>query len=135
MITTYPVIATIDQLIDHLKLPKRTGSPPSGPNDDDLQMKLDAATQLVLDYIEHRHPADPEWTRQIEEWSIDPLSPGSPATVPPPVVILAVLEQAAEFYRFRGDDPSTDQPGKSEYGCLSKSIEGLLFRYTNRAFA
>ena len=135
MITTYPVLATLTQLRDHLKLPQPTGSPAVGSDDTDLQLKLDAATQLVCDYIEHRHPADPEWTEEIENWSIDTSSPSSPAVTPPPVVVLAVLEQAAEFYRFRGDDTSGDQPARSEYGCLSKSVEALLSRYTNRAFA
>lgn len=128
-----PTIATVDQLLDHLKLPPRTGSPP--PEMPDLQLKLDTATELVCNYIADRHPADPEWIREIEEWNGDQVtSPGSPSTIPPRVVVLAVLVQAAEFYRFRGDDESSAQPD-GERGYLSKGVERLLSFYKNRAFA
>lgn len=133
-----PILATVDQLLDHLRLPARTGSPPADMPD--LQLKLDAATELVCNYIADRHPADPDWISEIEGWSIDesmpssPFMPGSPSTVPPRVVVLAVLEQAAEFYRFRGDDESSSQPD-GERGYLSKSVENLLSKYKNRAFA
>lgn len=125
---TIPTIVTLDQLRDHLKLPQPTGSPAIGPDDDDLQMKLDAATQLVCEYIADRNPADALWIAEIEAWGT-----GSPIIPAPPIIVLAVLEQAAEFYRFRGDDPRNDRP--IDYGFLAPSIENLLSRYKNRAFA
>ncbi len=124
---TTPVLVTIDDLIAHLRLPARTGSPASGPEDADLQRKIDAATQLVCDYIADRHPADEDWIAEIESWTFA----SSPGVEPPPVVVLAVLEQAATFYRFRGDDEATPE----ERGYLSPGVENLLSRYKNRAFA
>lgn len=128
-----PVIANLVQYRDALKQ-AQVGSPDAEAAD--LQLRLDAATDLVCHYIKDRHPADPLWIAEIEAW--DPA--GSPAVMPPPVIVLAVLEQAVEFYRFRGDDVSGEQPDKLEYGpsnyaCLSQSIEALLSRFKNRAFA
>lgn len=125
---TIPTIVTLTQLRDHLKLPQPTGSPAVGLDDADLRMKLDAATQLVCEYIADRHPADADWISEIEGWGL-----GSPPVQAPPVIVLAVLEQAAELYRFRGDDDSADRP--QERGYLLPSIENLLSRYRNRAFA
>ncbi len=124
---TTPILVTLVELRDHLKMPQPTGSPPAGPDDADLQRKLDAATQLVCDYIADRNPADPDWIAEIESWTVG----GSPAVTPPPVIVLAVLEQAAEFFRFRGDDEQAPQ----ERWYLSPGIETLLSRYKNRAFA
>ena len=126
---TIPTIATVTQLRDHLKLPQPVVESPSvtAPDERDLQLKLDAATQLICEYIADRHPEDDAWIAEIESWGI-----GSPATAAPPVILLAVLEQAADFYRFRGDD---DQEPSREAWCLHPRIETLLGRYKNRAFA
>lgn len=129
---TIPTIATLVELRDHLRLAQPTGSPAVGAEDADLQRKLDAATQLVCEYIADRNPADEDWIAEIESWGLG----GSPAVVPPPVIVLAVLEQAAELYRFRGDDPgSIENAPNRERGYLSTAIENLLSRYRNRAFA
>ncbi len=124
---TIPILVTIDDLIEHLRLPARVGSPPEGPDDADLQRKLDAATQLICEYIAEKNPADEDWIAEIEGWDIT----GSPVGEPPPVIALAVLEQAGTFYRFRGDDDKTPE----ERGFLSPGVENLLSRYKNRAFA
>lgn len=124
---TIPRFVTLVQLRDHLKLPQPIGSPAVGPDDDDLQLKLDAATQLVCEYIADRHPADEDWIAEIESWDVS----ASPQTEAPKVIVLAVLEQAGEFFRFRGDDEKTPM----ERGYLSPAIENLLSRYKNRAFA
>lgn len=128
---TIPTLATLADLRDHLHLPQPSGSPPTSPDDADLQRKLDAATQLICEYIADRNPADPDWIEEIQQWSIDGVSPISPAQTPPPIIVLAVLEQAAEFFRFRGDDEKAPQ----ERWYLSPGIENLLSRYKNRAFA
>lgn len=122
---TIPSIVTLEQLRDHLRLPA-SGSPPL--DEADLQLRLDAATELVCHYIADRHPADEDWIAEIESWGT-----GSPVSDVPKVIVLAVLEQAAEFYRFRGDDPKPDRP--EERGYLSPGVENLLSRYKNRAFA
>lgn len=124
---TIPVLATLEQLMAHLKITPPAGSPVT---DDDLQQKLDTATQLVCEYIADRHPADPSWIQTIESWS---LEAGSPNTVPPPLVVLAVLIQAGDFYRFRGDDGSDDRV--RPIGDLIPSVTNLLIRYKNPAFA
>jgi hypothetical protein len=129
-----PALVTLAQLRQHLKLPEpgvvgSPGSPVVGIDDNDLQQKIDAATQLICDYIADRHPADPDWIATIEAW--DPL--GSPAVIPPPKVVLAVLIQAAEFFRYRGDDAQPEPD--PEYGCLNPSVERLLSTYKNRTFA
>jgi hypothetical protein len=131
---TTPTLITVAQLRQHLKLPDppdvgSPGSPAAGIDDADLQLKIDAATQLVCDYIADRNPADPDWIHEIESW--DPA--GSPAAIPPPKVILAVLIQAAEFYRYRGDDAQPEPD--PDYGCLQPSVQRLLSTYKNRAFA
>lgn len=123
-----PRVATLEQLRSHLKLPVPLGSPADDLEGPDLQIKLDAATQLICEYIADRHPADPAWIAEIEAWGV-----GSPSEAAPPVIVLAVLEQAAELYRFRGDDVKADRP--QEDGCLAYGIENLLSRYKNRAFA
>lgn len=125
---TTPTLVTLADLRDHLKLPQPTGSPAVGPDDADLQRKLDAATQLICDYIADRNPADEDWVDEIESWDIG----NSPVIAAPPVIVLAVLEQAAEFFRFRGDD---DEKTPQERWYLSPGIENLLSRYKNRAFA
>lgn len=123
---TTPVIVTLADLQRHLRLPVGIESPPSDENVD-MQRKLDVATELICDYIADRNPADEDWIAEIESWTID----GSPAVTPPAVVVLAVLEQAADLWRFRGDDEKTPR----ERGYLAPGVENLLSKYKNRAFA
>ncbi len=124
-----PTIATLEQLRAHLRLPPAVGSPPVGPDDADLQLKLDAATQQIIDAIMDRQPADPVWIAEIESWTLA----GSPTTLPPAVIVMAVLEQAAYLYRYRGDD--ADDPLKQPGGWLIPAVQNLITRYQNRAFA
>lgn len=125
---TIPTIVTTTQLRDHLRLAQPTGSPVQMlPDETDLQLKLDAATQLICEYIADQHPASPTWIATIENWGS-----GSPADPAPAVIVLAVLEQAAEFYRFRGDD---EDAVPREPGMLLPAVENLVSRYKNRAFA
>lgn len=113
---TYPILVGLADLREHLRLPD------NGDENTAMQRIVDAATQLICDYIADRHPADEEWIAEIEAWDVDAA---------PPVVILAVLEQAADMYRFRGDDDSTPR----ERGYLAPGVENLLSKYKNRAFA
>lgn len=98
---TIPQIVTIEEVMDHLNLtPVLVGSPPapgSPATYPGLQLKIDAATEVICNRIAQRKPIDTDWIATIEGWST-----GSPAA--PPLVKLAVCEQVAEFYRFRGDD-------------------------------
>lgn len=124
---TTPILVTVADLQAHLRLPVVADESPATPEQMDLQRKLDAATELVCNYIADRNPADEDWIATIESWTIG----GSPGETPPQVVVLAVLEQAATFYRFRGDDDKTPE----ERGYLAPGVENLLSAYKNRAFA
>lgn len=110
-----PTIVTLEEAQAHLRLSPGVGSPADDP---DLQMKLDAATEVICRRIAQRQPPDDEWVATIESWGLG----GSPST--PPLVRLAVLEQVAEMYRFRGDDTPDDRP--ENYGDICDSIKSLL---------
>ncbi len=115
---TIPVIVTLDQAQAHLRLsPMLAGSPGSPADDPDLQLKLDAATEAVCNRIAQRNPEDLTWIATIESWT----DSGSPAA--PPLVKLAVLQQVAELYRFRGDDePSQRVNNAGDLGDTTKSL-------------
>jgi hypothetical protein len=118
-----PTIVTLAQLQGHLRLPLAPdGSPPS-ISDADLQQKLDAATQLVCEYIADRQPADSAWIAEIEGWGLA----GSPPFPAPPLVVLAVMEQCGDFFRFRGDDATDDRV--RDRGYLIPAVANLLTRY------
>ncbi len=113
---TTPDLVSVTAFRQHMQLPDTT------VDNSRLQVFIDAATQLVCEYIADRNPADEDWIAEIEAWDCDSV---------PRVVLLAVLMQAAEAYRFIGDDEKTPQ----ERGYLAPGIENLLSRYKNRAFA
>ncbi len=125
---TYPTLVTFAQAQAHLHLPFCDYDAGS-PSDVDLQQKIDAATQLVCDHISDRQPADEDWVAEIEAWNVA----GSPTLAAPPIVVLAVLELVADFYRFRGDDAGDDR-GR-EAGYLPLPVRNLLTRYRSPALA
>ena len=118
---TIPAVVTLEQARAHLNMPPSMGSP--DPKDADLQMKIDAATQIVCEYISDRNPADAAWTAEIESWGVT----GSPAVPPPALIQAAVLFQFGELVRFRGDDP--EGPIRNPFSSLSPFVEGILRRY------
>ncbi len=123
---TIPTIVTLEQAQAHLRLsPILSGSPGSPADDPDLQLKLDAATEAVCRRIAQRNPLDLDWIAEIEGWTTAlSASPDSPSTVAPAVVKLAVLEQTAELYRFRGDDEPSQRV--DNMGDLADTIKSLL---------
>lgn len=123
---TIPTIVTLAQAQAHLRISPMMSmdSPPQPLPDQDLQQKIDAATQLVCEHISDRQPADPDWITEIESWNTAEDSPANPA---PPLVVLAVLELTADLYRFRGDDAGDDR-GR-EAGFLPMPVRNLLVRY------
>lgn len=124
-----PTLVTLEQAKAHLRLsvtyegsppaPVAAGSPLSA-DDADLQMKLDVAHQIVCDYIADRHPVDLAWVAEIEAWTM--TSVGSPSTLVPPVVQMAVLEQCRVLF-LRGDGPAEDLIGPPMV------VRNLLARY------
>lgn len=91
----WPVVVTLAQAKHHLRI---TGS----DDDPDLQLKLDMAHALVLDYVNQRRSGDVAWAAEVAAWTT--------VTVPPQVQA-AVFVQMGELWRFRGDDPVTNQTG------------------------
>lgn len=114
---TIPTIVTLEQVAAHLNLTVVN-------DEDDLQLKLDAATEMICKYIADRKPPDPDWVAEIEAWNVDEGSPSNPA---PKLVQLAVMELTADFNRFRGDDAGDDR-GR-QYGWLPLPVVNLLIPY------
>lgn len=117
------IVVTLQEAKRHLRLPEEIDSPLSA-HDEDLQAKVDQATELVLGYVTHLL-TDTTWPDTVAAWDI--------ATAPQ-VVRAAVLRQTAEFYRFRGDDPDTDQP-VTDGGYLAPSVRTLLHRLRDPTLA
>ena len=124
---TIPTIVTLEQARSHLNMIAPVGSP--SPDDADLQLKIDAATELVCEHISDRNPADPAWIAEIESWGVT-VSPVSPA---PAVIQMSVLLQFGELVRFRGDE--REGPLRDPYSSLSPLVEGLLRRYHDPTLA
>ena len=122
---TIPVLVTFAQAQAHLRLSASTDGSPSA-TDADLQLKIDQATEIVIDYI--ARPADAVWTATIESWN----AVGSPSTIPPASVVAAVLLQLGDLYRYRGDD--ADEM-RREPGALSPGVVSLLHRYRDPVLA
>lgn len=113
----------------HLRLPdvSPAGSPssPPAPADDDLQLKIDHATEIVLDYISR--PTDAAWTAEIEAWDVGSV-PGS--------VQAAILLQLGELWRYRGDDAASEQPSDPSAGDdLTPMVKNLLKRFRDSVLA
>lgn len=108
-------IVTLTQLKSHLRL---TGT----DEDTDLQLKLDQAHGLVLDYIARLD--DDDWTDEMLGWD------GETA---PKAVQAAILRQAGDLYRFRGDD---EDVGANVSGLfLSPRVQQLLLMYRTPSIA
>lgn len=110
------ILVTLQMAKVHLK----------GEHDDvDLQMKLDAAHEIVLDWINQRIDADEAvtWAETIAGWTM--------ATVPKRVQ-QAILLQLAELHRFRGDDEQSATPMSVR---PAPAVELLLSRLRDPAVA
>lgn len=84
----------------------------------DILTKLEQAEAIVLDYL--ARPSDATWTATMATWGA-----GSPVTAAPLAVQAAILEQLAELYSFRGDDPAYPERPP---GDLAPSIKAKLYR-------
>lgn len=116
---TDPELVTVEDLRRQLRLPPMAAS---SDEDADLQMKLYAATGLVLNYI--ARPTDEAWTAEVAAWTIDSV---------PRVVQQAILVQATELFRFRGDD--ADSTPTPNHGFLSPLVTALLHHYRDMTLA
>ena len=93
--------------------------------DQDLALMLEEAQEVVLDYVKQRRleESSPTWEETVDAWDDQTV---------PRKVRTAILRQAAEFYRFRGDDETgpVKQPGR-----LSDLVESLLVQYRDPTVA
>jgi hypothetical protein len=113
-------LITLDEAIAHLRLPEDYGGDTQSRQD--LQDKVLAATQVVIDYLTRR---ETEWNATMDAWTTDTV---------PASVKAAVLVQLGHLYRQRGDDdipPETTGPGAS----LSPTVMSLLMRYRDPGMA
>lgn len=106
-------LVTLEQFKKHLRLGDNT------EQDDDLELKLMLAQGIVIDYITR---PDDDWLAEIEAWTDE--------TVPAPV-LAAILVQAAELWRFRGDEAAIDR----DVGDLSPQVKSYLRRYRDHVVA
>jgi hypothetical protein len=70
-------------------------------NDEDLLLRLEIATEWVLDYVNNRLEDSEAWTETVVGWTEDTA---------PRVVKGAILHTFVYLARFRGDDPEKDLP-------------------------
>jgi hypothetical protein len=115
---------TLAQAIAHLQIPIIVDTDPPDPRQADLQLKVDQAEAIILDYIK----GGPVY--------VDPLIyPGDP----PPIDLViqaAILLEVGELWRFRGDDQFKEGPEHDlDISQLSPSITNLLRRKRSPALA
>lgn len=119
-------IVTLEQLQAHLRLTVGSESPLT-PEQEDLQLKLDIAEGMVLDYL--ARPDDADWTALLQHWVDGEVA--SPAETVPPAVKGAILLQAGELYGFRGDD--LDNPKRDATGDLCPAAKACVYRFRDPA--
>jgi hypothetical protein len=108
---------TLEQAKSHLKLPLDVDT-----EDEDLQLKLFVAHELVMDYLTQRVSGIDEWTVEVAAWTADTA---------PKRVIGAILIQFGELYRARGDD--YDPKDAPPMGTLCPDVVKLLYRLRDPA--
>lgn len=91
----------------HLKLPLDVTA-----EDAELDLYRAQAEAVVVGFI--TRPDDEDQAEEIAGWDEESV---------PPAVQAAVLRQAMEFYRYRGDD---EKGPVTEWGVLSPGVEGIL---------
>jgi hypothetical protein len=115
-----PELVSIEMLKGHLRLPLDYTA-----EDEDLQLKLDQATVIVLDFVNQRVSDAEAWALTVAAWTDETV---------PAQVQAAILNQAAYLWRFRGDDPSQDEP-KNQNGYLPPIVTMWLTRLKDPALA
>lgn len=110
-------LVTLEQGKRHLQIWTDIDSP-LDPVDADIDMKLEQAEFIILDYLKVAEVSPPEWT----------------ISTVPPLVQAAILIRLAILFRFRGDDmpsQSADYPD----GQLTPAETNILRRYRDPALA
>lgn len=86
-------LITYTQAVDHLK---QIGVLDGSPTDDDLTLKIEQASAIVVVYL-----------KRPGEWDLETVPADDPEFA---VVQAAVLKVLGNLYRFRGDDPQANAP-------------------------
>lgn len=109
-----PELITLQEAKDHLRIRHEDEDP-------DINDKLLAATQVIIDYLSRR---DTAWNAEMDAWT--------PETVPKSVRA-AILVQLGELSVKRGDeDPTPVAPTPTS---LSATVMALLMRYRDPGVA
>lgn len=108
-----PDLITIDEAKAHLRVT-------TVQEDGDIEDKLLAATQVVIDYLTRR---DTSWNAQMAAWTSETV---------PASIRAAILVQLGELYRKRGDE-SEIEPVRPV--ALSPTVMALLMRYRDPGVA
>lgn len=111
-------LITLKQAKQHVKSPLDIVD-----EDADLQLKLEIAEQLVLDYVKQNREDNDAWATTVDAWT---------ALTAPKQVLGAILVQFAELYRFRGDDE--DLPARP-MGVLCPQAMAMVYRLRDPAVA
>lgn len=106
-------LITLDEAKAHLRVTTLM-------EDGDINDKLVAAQQVVIDYLTRR---DTTWNAEMAAWDAETV---------PASVRHAILVQLGELYRKRGDDVETDPRGPV---ALSPTVMALLMRYRDPGVA
>jgi len=108
---------TLEQAKMHLKLSLDVDT-----EDEDLQIKLFVAHEVVMDYLTQRVSEASDWAATVQAWTADTV---------PKRVIAAILIQFGELYRGRGDD--SDRRNDQPLGTLCPDVVKLLYRLRDPA--
>lgn len=110
-------LVTLAQAKQHLKMP-------TGPaaSEADLQRKLNAAHDVVEDYLKQRRSDGDTWAAEVDAWTDDTA---------PPRVLEAICRMFADLTSDRGDDKTRHR----EPGQLPEEVVILLYRLRDPAIA
>lgn len=106
-----PALLTLQIAKDHLRITTADGD----PGDADLQLKLDQAIAIIVEYC----GTTAWWRDVIVTWTEVTL---------PLAVQAAILLELGELWRFRGDDRADEGPASTDGFDLSPAIRALLTR-------
>lgn len=116
MVSPVPSVVTLAQAKKHLRLT-------TFEDDDDVRLKLEQATSMVLDYVWRD---DDDWVDTIVGWT---------SSTVPGAVKAAILVQFGELYRFRGDDGKETAPSRDPHTYLHPMAQGYLRLYRDPGMA
>jgi len=112
-----PEVITLAEAKAHLRIT-------SDAEDGDIDDKLAAATQVIIDYLSRR---DQDWNDEMDAWTSETV---------PKSVRAAILVQLGELYRTRGDeDVAEARPTEQGTRGLSATVTALLMRYRDPGVA